>query len=59
MKNKNKNTTILVLSDNTTPNEYGLFTDKIISITKDGVTMILNSEDIKKLEKVLGCRFSN
>jgi len=48
---------MVVLVENTTKNEYGLFTDKIVAIQKQGQTIILEPEDLRKLEKTLGCNF--
>ena len=48
---------MVVLVDNTTKNDYGLFTDKIVAIQKQGQTIILEPKDLRQLEKTLGCRF--
>ena len=48
---------MVVLVENTTKNDYGLFTDKIIAVQKQGQTIILEPEDLRKLEKTLGCKF--
>jgi hypothetical protein len=48
---------MVVLVENTTKNEYGLFTDKIVAIQKQGQTIILEPEDLRKLEETLGCNF--
>ena len=48
---------MVVLMDNTTKNDYGLFTDKIVAIKKQGQTIILEPQDLKQLEKTLGCKF--
>ena len=50
-------TSMVVLADNTTKNDYGLFTDKIVGIQKQGQTIILEPKDLRQLEKTLGCRF--
>ena len=68
MAEENKNTekqcdihvvgiSMVVLVDNTTKNDYGLFTDKIVAIQKQGQTIILEPQDLRKLEKTLGCNF--
>ena len=48
---------MVVLVENTTKNDYGLFTDKIVAIQKQGQTIILEPEDLRKLERTLGCNF--
>ena len=48
---------MVVLVDNTTKKDYGLFTDKIVAIQKQGQTIILEPKDLRQLEKTLGCRF--
>jgi len=56
--NEESNTKMTVLVDNTSSDEYGLFTDKIVVIEKDGQVVILGSDDLKKLETALGCSFT-
>ena len=48
---------IVKLCENTTNKEYAGFTDQIIAVTKNGQTIILEPEDLKKLEKVVGGKF--
>ncbi len=48
---------MVVLVDNTTKNDYGLFTDKIVAIQKQGQTIILEPQDLRQLEITLGCKF--
>lgn len=48
---------MILLSSNTTNNEYAGFTDKIIAVIKNGQTMILEPEDLKRLEKIVGAKF--
>ncbi len=48
---------MVVLVENTTKNDYGLFTDRIVAIQKQGQTIILEPQDLRQLEKTLGCSF--
>jgi len=58
MKNTDEeNTKMVVLVDNTTKNDYGLFTDKIVAIQKEGQTVLLEPQDLRQLETTLGCSF--
>lgn len=45
------------LCGNTTNKEYSGFTDQIIAISKDGQTIVLEPEDLRKLEKIVGGKF--
>lgn len=45
------------LCGNTTNKEYAGFTDQIIAINKNGQTIVLEPEDLKKLEQVVGGKF--
>lgn len=53
-KNKEEKTLIFKLNGNTSKRDWGTFTDQIISITKDGQTVILMPEDLRQLESVVG-----
>ena len=55
---QNLNTKITVLVDNTTTHEYGLFTDKVVVIQKEGQIVLLEPSDLRQLEKTLGCSFT-
>lgn len=57
MKQTCMESNIVKLCGNTTNNEYADFTDQIIAITKNGQTIILEPEDLKKLEQVVGGKF--
>ncbi len=57
MNFKNKECEMFAINRNTTRNEYGLFTDQVIVITKQGQTIMLEPEDLKLLEKVVGAKF--
>ncbi len=57
MEVKDSQCVIVVLNRNTTRKEYGLFTDQVIAITKQGQTIMLEPEDLKLLEKVVGAKF--
>lgn len=48
---------IVKLCGNTTNKEYAGFTDQIIAISKNGQTIVLEPEDLKKLEQVVGGKF--
>jgi hypothetical protein len=48
---------MFVLVENTTKDDYGLFTDKIVAIQKQGQIIILEPKDLRQLEKTLGCNF--
>lgn len=48
---------MLKLCGNTTNKEYAGFTDQIISVSKNGQTVVLEPEDLKKLEQVVGGKF--
>lgn len=45
------------LCGNTTNKEYAGFTDQIIAISKGGQTIVLEPEDLKKLELLVGGKF--
>jgi hypothetical protein len=45
------------LCGNTTNKEYSGFTDQIIAVSKNGQTIVLEPEDLKKLEQVIGGKF--
>ena len=49
---------MVVLAENTTIKDCGLFTDKTVAVQKQGQTIILEPEDLRKLEKTLGCNFT-
>lgn len=57
MNFKNKECEMFVVNRNTTRNEYGLFTDQVIVITKQGQTIMLEPEDLKLLEDAVGAKF--
>ena len=57
MNFKNKECEMFVINRNTTRKEYGLFTDQRIAVTKQGQTIMLEPEDLKLLEKVVGAKF--
>lgn len=48
---------MLKLSENTTNKEYAGFTDQIIAVSKNGQTIVLEPEDLRKLEHVVGGKF--
>ena len=45
------------LCGNTTNKEYAGFTDQIIAVSKNGQTIVLEPEDLRKLEQVIGGKF--
>ena len=49
---------MFVLVENTTIKDYGLFTNKTVAVQKQGQTIILEPEDLRELEKTLGCNFT-
>ena len=49
---------MVVLAENTTIKDYGLFTNKTVAVQKQGQTIILEPEDLRELEKTLGCNFT-
>ena len=53
----NNDCNITILEKNTTNDHYGLFTDQIVAIQKLGQTIILVPQDLRQLEKKLGCQF--
>jgi DNA-binding transcriptional regulator YhcF (GntR family) len=49
---------IICVNENTTNKLYGECTDKAILITKNKNAILLTSEDLKELERVMGCKFT-
>ena len=45
------------LCGNTTNKECAGFTDQIIAVSKNGQTIVLEPEDLRKLEQVVGGKF--
>lgn len=56
-KTKQNKCEIITLVENTTKDDYTVFTNKIIAITKGGQTVVLEPEDLRQLEKVVGGEF--
>lgn len=48
---------ITCIVHNTTNDHYGLFTDKIILIEKGDNKILLEPEDLRELERVVGGKF--
>jgi hypothetical protein len=57
IKDSGKQCEMHVLINNTTNNNYGSFTDKILLIQKDDQIIILEPKDLRQFEKTLGCKF--
>lgn len=52
-------TSITCLMENTSPKEYGVYTDKLIVIKQNDNVVILNKQILEYLESVVGAKFKS